>query len=77
MTVEASAPAAAPADGGKRHSAGGRGIAGQADLPVGAARPVSPRFLFAAYPELMGRVLSIVTRTISTHPAHQAGLTKS
>jgi ribosomal protein S27E len=38
--------------------------------------PFPLRFLFAAYPELMSRVLGIVTRTISTHLAHQAGLSK-
>lgn len=38
--------------------------------------PFPLRFLFAAYPELMGTVLGIVTRAISTHLAHQAGLTR-
>jgi len=38
--------------------------------------PFPLRFLFAAYPELMSRVLGIVTRAISTHLAHQAGLSK-
>ena len=38
--------------------------------------PFPLRFLFAAYPQLMGRVLGIVTRAISTHLAHQAGLTR-
>jgi len=38
--------------------------------------PFPLRFLFAAYPELMSRVLGIVTRTIATHLAHQAGLSK-
>lgn len=33
-------------------------------------------FLFAAYPELMSKVLGIATRTQSTHLAHQAGLRK-
>ena len=36
--------------------------------------PFPLRFLFAAYPELMGKVLGVVTRTISTQLAHQAGL---
>jgi len=36
--------------------------------------PFPLRFLFAAYPELMSRVLGIVTRAISTHLAQQAGL---
>lgn len=36
----------------------------------------NPRFLFAAYPELMDRVLRIFTRAISTHLAHQAGFTR-
>ena len=36
--------------------------------------PFPLRFLFAAYPELMGRVLGIITRAISTHLAQQAGL---
>ena len=35
--------------------------------------PCPLRFLFAAYPELMGRGPDIVTRAISTHLAHQAG----
>ncbi len=35
--------------------------------------PFPLRFLFAAYPELMGKVLGIVTRAISTHLAHQSG----
>ena len=38
--------------------------------------PFPLRFLFAAYPELMGRGLGIVTRAISTHLAHQAGFSK-
>ena len=40
------------------------------------AVPFPLRFLFAAYPELMGKGLSIVTRAISTHLARQAGFTK-
>jgi hypothetical protein len=38
--------------------------------------PFPLRFLFAAYPELMGKALGIVTRTVSTHLAHQAGFKK-
>ncbi|MDA0929586.1 MAG: transposase zinc-binding domain-containing protein, partial [Proteobacteria bacterium] len=38
--------------------------------------PFPLRFLFAAYPELMGKVLGIVTRAISTHLAQQSGYTK-
>jgi len=38
--------------------------------------PFPLRFLFATYPELMGKVLGIVTRTISTHLARQAGFTR-
>jgi len=38
--------------------------------------PFPLRFLFAAYPELMSKVLGIVTRTLSTHLAHQAGFRK-
>ena len=34
-------------------------------------------FLIATYPELMGRMLGIITPPISTNLAHQAGLTKS
>ena len=34
------------------------------------------RFLYAAYPELMSKVLGIVTRALSTHLAHQAGFRK-
>jgi len=38
--------------------------------------PFPLRFLFAACPELMGKVLGIVTRTLSTYLAHQAGFKK-
>jgi len=38
--------------------------------------PFPLRFLFAAYPELMSKVLGIVTRTLSTHLAHQAEFKK-
>ncbi|MBL4580186.1 MAG: transposase zinc-binding domain-containing protein [Gammaproteobacteria bacterium] len=38
--------------------------------------PFPLRFLFAAYPELMSKVLGIVIRTLSTHLAHQAGFKK-
>lgn len=38
--------------------------------------PFPLRFLFAAYPELMGKVLGIVTHAISTHLAQQSGYTK-
>jgi len=38
--------------------------------------PFPLRFLFAAHPELMSRVLAIVTRAISTHLAHRAGFTR-
>lgn len=37
--------------------------------------PFSLCFLFAAYPERMGRVLGIVAKAISTHLARQAGFT--
>jgi hypothetical protein len=33
-------------------------------------------FLFAAFPELMSKVLGIVTRALPLHLAHQAGLKK-
>ena len=39
--------------------------------------PFQLRFLFASYPELMGRVLGIVYRTLATHIIHEAGFTKS
>ena len=39
--------------------------------------PFPLRFLFAAYSELMSRVLGIVTRAISTHLAHQVGLPRT
>ncbi|MCP5349096.1 MAG: hypothetical protein H7A04_19760 [Pseudomonadales bacterium] len=35
--------------------------------------PFPLRFRHAAYSELMSRILGIVTRSISTHLAHQAG----
>jgi len=38
--------------------------------------PFPLRFLFAAYPELMGKVLGLVTRATSTHLAHQGGFSK-
>jgi ribosomal protein S27E len=38
--------------------------------------PFPLRFLFAAYPELMSKVLGIVTRALSTHLTHQAGFKK-
>ena len=38
--------------------------------------PFPLRFLFAAYPELMSKVLGIVTRAVSTHLVHQAGFKK-
>jgi hypothetical protein len=38
--------------------------------------PFPLRFLFAAYPELMSKVLSIVIRARSTHLARQAGFKK-
>lgn len=69
-------------------SCGARRMVESAALLVDEVLPVRPirqwvltvpfplRFLFAAYPELMGKVLGIVTRTISTHLAHQAGLSK-
>jgi len=39
--------------------------------------PFQLRFLFASYPELMGKVLGIVYRTLATHIIHKAGFTKS
>ena len=39
--------------------------------------PFQLRFLFASYPELMGRVLGIVYRTLATHIIHKAGFTQS
>lgn len=39
--------------------------------------PFQLRFLLARYPELMGRVLGIVYRTLSTHQIKQAGFTKA
>src|SRR5690606_36116531 len=69
-------------------SCGARRMVESAALLVDEVFPVRPirqwvltvpfplRFLFAAYPDLMGRVLGIVTRAISTHLAHQAGLTR-
>jgi hypothetical protein len=35
------------------------------------------RFLFASYPDLMGKVLGIVYRTLATHIIHKAGFSKS
>ncbi len=39
--------------------------------------PFQLRFLFATYPNLMGDVLGIVFRTLSTHLIHKAGFKKS
>jgi len=39
--------------------------------------PFQLRFLFASYPELMGKVLGIVYRTLATHIIHKAGFTVS
>ncbi len=39
--------------------------------------PFQLRFLFASYPELMGKVLGIVYRTLATHIIHKAGFTNS
>jgi hypothetical protein len=39
--------------------------------------PFQLRFLFASYPDVMGTVLGIVYRTLSTHIIHKAGFTKS
>lgn len=69
-------------------SCGARRMVETAALLVDEVFPVRPvrqwvltvpfplRFLFAAYPELMGKVLCIVTRAISTHLAQQSGYTK-
>jgi hypothetical protein len=35
--------------------------------------PFQLRFLFASYPDLMGKVLGIVYRTLATHILQQAG----
>ncbi len=39
--------------------------------------PFQLRFLLASYPDLMGKVLGIVYRTLATHIIHKAGFTKS
>ncbi len=39
--------------------------------------PFPLRFLFASQPDVMGRVLGIVYRTIATHLTHKAGYTNS
>ncbi len=39
--------------------------------------PFQLRFLFASYPEVMGKVLGIVYRTLATHIIHKASFTKS
>lgn len=39
--------------------------------------PFPLRFLFASRPDIMGRVLGIVYRTIATHLIHKAGYTKT
>jgi hypothetical protein len=39
--------------------------------------PFQLRFLFASYPDLMGKVLGIVYRILATHIIHKAGFSKS
>jgi len=39
--------------------------------------PFQLRFLFASYPELMGKVLGVVYRTLATHIIHKAGFSNS
>jgi hypothetical protein len=39
--------------------------------------PFQLRFLLASYPELMGKVLGIVYRTLATHLLHEAGFSKT
>jgi hypothetical protein len=39
--------------------------------------PFQLRFLFASYPDLMGKVLDIVYRILATHIIHKAGFSKS
>jgi hypothetical protein len=41
---------------------------------MGDQLPLPLRFLFAAHPQAMGKVLGIVYRAISTHLTHKAGL---
>ncbi len=38
--------------------------------------PFQLRFLFANYPQIMGKVLGIVYRTLATHITHKAGFNK-
>jgi hypothetical protein len=38
--------------------------------------PFALRYLFAAHPQAMGKVLGIVYQTIATHLAHKAGFRK-
>jgi len=69
-------------------SCGARRMADSAALLVDEVLPKKPirqwvltvpfplRFLFAAYPELMSKVLGIVTRAVSTHLVHLAGFKK-
>jgi hypothetical protein len=39
--------------------------------------PFQLRFLLASYPELMGKVLAIVQRVLSTHVIRKAGFTRA
>jgi len=39
--------------------------------------PFQLRFLFASYPEIMGKVLGIVNRVLSTHLLHKAGFIRT
>ena len=70
-------------------SCGARRMADSAALLVDEILPEQPirqwvlsfpfqlRFLFASYPEIMGKVLGIVNRVLSTHLIHKAGFTKT
>ena len=70
-------------------SCGARRMADSAALLVDEILPEQPirqwvlsfpfqlRFLFASYPEIMGKVLGIVNRVLSTHLIHKAGFTRT
>jgi len=49
----------------------------QEQLPRVLSFPFQLRFLFASYPEIMGKVLGIVNRVLSTHLIHKGGFTRT
>lgn len=64
------------AHSGSGSTSGGRGLSRAACSTVGTQFPYPLRFLFATRPEVMGKVLGIVYRVISTHLIRSSGFTR-